>query len=301
MASRVLREFLEENDLTFENLRILKVDKNGDETELDSEELLYGLLNRIRHSNTDRSNRHKEIEKPIDLDEKDYDIPIPKKKFELGMMNKLNLGIELSSLSFAISIPTSIYSIEPNIDFVMLRYGFIQNGKFYKDADFDKYYKMSKRCKNLSIGIYIYITDLWNFSHKDIKNILDAAFNNRMKFDYPIVFDFSNEIVLDERASSSVRALIRMLNRMDILYSFVKMKDYNNIITVMYDYDILNKNEKYIVPNDILYNLDDISEIIKTRKGNIMSGYNLDSRGIVHCITRKGISEYIKENHLNGY
>ena len=108
MASRVLREFLEENDLTFENLRILKVDKNGDETELDSEELLYGLLNRIRHSNTDRSNRHKEIEKPIDLDEKDYDIPIPKKKFELGMMNKLNLGIELSSLSFAISIFSSL-------------------------------------------------------------------------------------------------------------------------------------------------------------------------------------------------
>ena len=307
MASRLLKNFLEENNLSFETLKITKIDRDtGVEVELDTEVFLYELLNRIRHSNTAPSTKHRMVEKPIKLTDEQYITAIPKKSFELGMMETMNLGIELSSISFTDHLESNIRQLEPNIDFVMLRYGSIQNGRFYKDCDFDKYYKMARRCSSLSVGCYIYIYDLFTFEPRNIKRIIEKAYSNRFKFDYPIMFDIDSELFYDngtlpDIVMSKISAMVRILNEMNVLFTFAFTSGLNNIITIKYPFEIMNPAERFIVPNDILSTLEPLDYITKNKKGNIMTAYKIDERGIVHCITHKGISDYIKCNHLNGY
>lgn len=309
MASRILENFLEENNLSFETLKITKIDRDtGVETDIDSKVFLYELLNRIRHSNTAPSSKHRIVEKPIKLTDEQYITAIPKKTFELGMMETMSLGIELSSISFtnhnhAVSY---IRQLEPNIDFVMLRYGIIQDSRFYKDCDFDKYYKMVRRCSSLSVGCYIYIYDLFNFEPKDIKRIIEKAYANRFKFDYPIMLDIDSGLFYDngtlpDIVMSKISAIVRILNGMDVMFTFAFASDLKNIITTKYPFEIINSAERFIVPNDILSTLEPLDYVTRKRKGNIMTAYNIDDKGIVHCITHKGISDYIKSNHLNGY
>jgi hypothetical protein len=307
MASRILKNFLEENNLSFETLKITKIDRDtGAEIELDSEAFLYELLNRIRYSNTTPSTKHRMVEKPIKLTDEQCITAIPKKTFELGMMETMSLGIELSSISFTNynhSVPY-IRQLEPNIDFAMLRYGIIQDSRFYKDCDFDKYYKMVRRCRSISVGCYIYIYDLFNFEPKDIKRIIEKAYADRVKFDYPIMFDIDSGLFYDngtlpDIAMSKISAIVRILNGMDVMFMFAN--DLKNIITAKYPFEIINSAERFIVPNDILSTLEPLDYITRNKKGNIMTAYNIDDKGIVHCITHKGISDYIKSNHLNGY
>lgn len=306
MASKILKNFLEENNLSFETLKITKIDRDtGAESALDTEVFLYELLNRIRHSNTAPSSKHQMVEKPIKLTDEQYITAIPKKTFELGMMKTMNLGIELSSISFIDHNHSASYirQLEPNIDFVMLRYGSIQDGRFYKDCDFDEYYKMA-RSRSICVGCYIYIYDIFNFEAKDIKRIIEKAYADRVKFDYPIMFDIDSGLFYDngtipDIVMSKISAMVRILNGMDVMFTFAN--DLKNVITTKYPFEIMNPTERFIVPNDILSTLEPLDYIIRNKKGNIMTAYNIDDRGIVHCITHKGISDYIKSNHLNGY
>jgi hypothetical protein len=188
----------------------------------------------------------------------------------------------------------------------MLRYGSIQNGRFYKDCDFDKYYKMARRCSSLSVGCYIYIYDLFSFEPRNIKRIIEKAYSNRFKFDYPIMFDIDSELFYDngtlpDIVMSKISAMVRILNGMNVMFTFAFTSGLNNIITIKYPFEIMNPAERFIVPNDILSTLEPLDYITKNKKGNIMTAYKIDDRGIVHCITHKGISDYIKSNHLNGY
>lgn len=276
--AKTVKEFLESEGLNFDTIKISRVDPlTGEEVEeIPAKKFLQKLVNRSRNGVNTKKSEGKE--KNFIINDERMNMPIRKSQFRIGMRNRLNFGIELSSDSDL----TNIDKIMDSVDFVILRLASIVNGSHdgvRYDSQFIRLYNIAKS-KNILVGAYLVMYSPWKF---DCNEFIKNLYKRGIELDYPLCLDYDSSIMVNDEVKAKVAEINQVLDDANILNAICVSIPSNKVdknlskgcTTVTYPLNMMRS--KTIVPEQAIRGLYDFKD---GKCKNIIRAYHVDDKYI---------------------